>query len=150
VSAVVCDYCGQPARFHSTSSHIYGRDYGPVWDCRPCDAFVGCHPNRSPKGTLAKKPRREARKAVHALFDHLWQDWLLAYPGALRQSSTMKQVMRVRAYEWLAHHLGIPVEQTHIAMFDELMCTRAIAVLRELKPTAASVREWAKQKRRVA
>jgi hypothetical protein len=131
----------------STSSHIYGRDFGPVWDCRPCDAFVGCHPDGSPKGTLAQKPRREYRKALHAVFDHLWQDWRLVYPEAQRQSGRMKGVMRFRAYAWLSHHLGTPIEQTHIAMFDEAQCARAIALIQEIKPTAATVRQWAKQMR---
>lgn len=150
MSVVRCPYCEKPARLKPTSDHVYSRDYGPIWDCRPCDAFVGCHPDGSPKGTLAKKPRREARKAMHRLFDPLWQNWRLVYPEASSQTGRMKGVMRFRAYAWLAHQLGIPVESTHIAMFDEAQCARAIALINELKPTAATVRAWAKQSKEAA
>lgn len=144
---VTCDYCGRPAIFCATSSHIYnGRDYGAVWDCRPCDAFVGCHPDGSPKGTLAKKERRTARRQAHEVFDPLFDDWRLAYPDARRQTVKIVKVMRTRAYEWLAHHMGLPFEQTHIAMFDEAQCARVVELIHTLKPTAATVREWAKQR----
>lgn len=52
--------------------------------------------------------------------------------------------MRLRAYEWLSHHLEIHIDKTHIAMFDETQCARVVALIRQHQPTAASVREWAK------
>jgi hypothetical protein len=147
---LLCPYCNRAAKFVSTSGHIYGRDYGPVWDCRKCDAYVGCHPDGSPKGTLANFSRREARKAAHALFDPLWQNWQLVYPDAKRQSSRMRQTMRTRAYEWLANALGMQADVTHIAMFDEAQCARAVELLKNTKPTSATVRSWAKQSREAA
>lgn len=149
--SVTCDYCKRPAKFHSDSKHIYGgRDFGAVWDCRPCDAYVGCHPDGSPKGTLAKAERRDLRKAAHYAFDPLWLDWRGAYPDAQRSTAKIRHVMRVRAYEWLAHHMQLPFEQTHIAMFDEAKCVQVIKLIREHKATAKSVRAWAKRRRAAA
>lgn len=149
--SVTCGYCNKPAKFHRDSRHIYGgRDFGPVWDCRPCDAYVGCHPDLSPKGTLANAARRQMRRLAHEAFDPLWTDWQLAYPDLARNSGKIRQVMRVRAYEWLAHHMELPFEQTHIAMFDEAQCTQVINLVREHNATAATVREWAKARRPAA
>jgi len=146
--SITCGYCGQPAKFEPSSAHIYGgRDYGPVWDCRPCDAYVGCHPDGSPKGVLANKTRRLARRRAHEFFDPLWQDWQPVYPERQKLSGKLRNLMRVRAYEWLAHHMGLPFDDTHIAMFDETQCERVVDLIREHSATAATVREWAKARR---
>ena len=51
---VICLYCEQPATFRPTSSHVYARDYGPLWECRECKAWVGCH-----KGTKQPLGRQD-------------------------------------------------------------------------------------------
>lgn len=49
----------------------------PFWKCDTCGAYVGCHhktPQRTrPMGTLATPEMLEARKAIHALIDPIWQ-----------------------------------------------------------------------------
>jgi hypothetical protein len=153
---LLCPAHNLPARFRASSLHIYqGRDYGPVWECpRPeCDAYVGCHPDGAPKGTLAGKALRQLRMQAHDRFDRLWKPWeaqQLAYPEEKRVIGKLRRVMRVRAYEWLAAMMGKAFDDTHIAMFDEAAVRRAIAILDEHKPTSASIRDWAKARKEAA
>jgi hypothetical protein len=68
---VFCQYCLKPARFCPSSAHVYREDHGPIWDCVDCRAWVGCHPDGRPKGTLANDVLRAARRHAHAMFDPL-------------------------------------------------------------------------------
>jgi hypothetical protein len=147
VIAPTCPTCRQAAEFRPTSEHIYnGRDYGPVWFCpRGCDAYVSVHEGTQlPKGTLATKPMRQARRAAHAVFDVLWDDLRLAYPDIPQPGPHLRSIARKRAYAWLAFQLGIAIEDTHIAMFDQAQCQRVVQIVEAHKPTCASVREWFK------
>jgi len=86
--------------------------------CYKCDAYTGVHkssPTFQPLGTLAKKELRALRSQVHALFDPLWKN---------------KKMSRNEAYAWLSEQLNIPSQQTHVAMFDETRCRRAIQILK--------------------
>lgn len=142
-----CPTCHQPAEFLATSERIYnGRDYGSLWAClRGCDAYVSVQPGtRVPKGTLATKPMRVARRAAHALFDDLWLDLTPAYPDVTKPSAFMRTLARERAYRWLAAQLGISFNDCHIAMFDQAQCERVVQVINEQKPTSATVRAWFK------
>jgi hypothetical protein len=56
----------------------------------------------------------------------------------------VRQVMRTRAYQWLAEHMFLEPERCHIAMFDEAQCAYAILIIQDLRPTPLSIREWAK------
>ncbi|HEY0684693.1 MAG TPA: zinc-finger-containing protein [Steroidobacter sp.] len=152
MSALLCTVHNVPARFRKSSAHIYGRDYGSIWECphAGCDSYVGCHPDGSPKGTLANRALRNARKAAHASFDPLWQDWAQAYPDMPHVSGRIRQLMRRRAYEWLAEQLQLPFDQTHIAMFDHEQCARVVAVIAVKKPNSATVRAWAKARKEAA
>jgi hypothetical protein len=145
VFSVRCPYCGRPAVHRHSSAHIYrGRDYGPVWQCLECDAYVGCHPDGAPLGRLADKELRQAKMAVHSVFDPLWQDVEGAYGDGVVMSNRIKKAMRGRAYEWLAHHLGITKDECHVGMFDVPTCAKAIAVITNHKPTSGAIRDWAK------
>lgn len=71
----VCPYCNRKAVLLMNSSELYYNhiNYGPVWICRPCDAWVGCHKNQSgsrivPKGRLANAELRKAKIEAHAAF----------------------------------------------------------------------------------
>lgn len=110
-----CPYCNRAVTFIASSAHIYnGRDFGPVWECAPCKAWVGCHKGtRLALGTPANAELRTARSAVHSAFDPIWKEG---------------DMSRSRAYAWLANRLEIPVEDCHIGQFDLDMCQRAIAV----------------------
>jgi hypothetical protein len=142
-STLLCT-CGLQAVYHATSEHIYnGRDYGPAWCCPgACDAYVGCHPDGSPKGTLANKATRDARGRAHASFDPLWQDVQAVYRDIERPSGHIRQLMRVRAYQWASAQLRIAFDS--IATLDEAQCDRVVQLIREHMPTAATVRTWAK------
>ena len=54
--------------------------------------------------------------AEHAVFDPLWKY------GRFRGH-------RNAAYAWLAQKMGLPVEKTHIGMFDVGQCRKAIEII---------------------
>jgi hypothetical protein len=117
VSGVICPYCEKPAKL-VTGAQMY--PYRPdladlrFWDCRPCDAYVGCHKNGSgygdgtrPLGRLANAELRDAKQMAHRFFDQLWKS------GGMKRGS---------AYAWLADELRIPKQDCHIGMFDVQRC----------------------------
>jgi hypothetical protein len=126
VGAVVCDYCSQPAPL------VTGKEVFPhrpdLWEkkfyqCKPCDAHVGCHPAAAtkgggmgdgtvPLGRLANPELRRAKTAAHAAFDPIWRT------GPLK---------RREAYVWLSQQLRIPFKDCHIGMFDLDQCRAVVA-----------------------
>jgi hypothetical protein len=114
-----CPYCGMKARFYTSSAEFYlsGVDYGPLWACLGCKAWVGCHPGTNrPLGRLADAPLRRAKQAAHRAIDRLWQH------GPMRRSE---------AYAWLASRLHIPAEACHIGMFDLDQCRATVQACRD-------------------
>lgn len=156
MSAPACPIHNLPARHRESSAHVYGgRDFGPIWECPDvtCTAQCGCHPDGSPLGTLATKALRQLRMAAHDRFDVLWKPWeaqKLAYPDETRVIGKLRGAMRSRAYAWLAEQMGIHKDACHIAMMDEATAKRAIEIIEREKPTAATVRAWAKERRDAA
>ena len=124
---VTCHYCGEACIWSATSSHVYaGRDYGPIWECRPCDARCGCHkmgrpPFKMPLGTPADRIDRELRKTAHGLFDPLWQ-------AVMRRDGIKKGHARARAYIWLAGELGIDPGDCHIGMMHREQLEAVISI----------------------
>lgn len=119
---VECPYCGRLAGLVD-SKEVYGKSYGMIWMCHPCQAWVGVHKNdgqNRPLGTLANAETRHARRMAHARFDPIWQ--------ARLDGGKSKNKVRNEVYRWLAGHLGTPVEQCHIAMFDLPTCVRVIEI----------------------
>lgn len=111
MQTVYCPYCGCTAEYVD-SEVIYGRSYGMIYLCRPCDAYVGVHKGTdTPKGRLADKELRYWKKAAHAAFDPLWKSRMFTRRGA---------------YSWLSNQMGIPPEGTHIGMFDIAQCKAVI------------------------
>ena len=52
------------------SSEIYGTDFGLLYRCPTCHAYVGCHKGSlNAKGSVAGRNLRELRKSAHRLFD---------------------------------------------------------------------------------
>ena len=104
---IYCDYCGHKAALVD-DSEIYGRSFGhTAYLCRNCGAYVGCHGRTDkPLGRLADATLRKWKMAAHASFDPLWKT------GPFRGR-------RKAAYGWLAEQMGLPIEKTHIGMFDE-------------------------------
>lgn len=119
ISGKTCPYCGCKSKYVD-SSVIYGRSYGMVYRCEPCDAFVGVHHKTSKKalGRLANRELREWKKKAHSYFDQLWKRGL--------KEGRIKHEVRSSAYKWLANELEIKVEHCHIGMFDIELCRRTI------------------------
>lgn len=119
---VFCDYCGHQAEYVD-SEVIYGRSYGMIYLCPVCEAYVGVHKGTDkPLGRLANYELRQWKKAAHAAFDPLWQ----VGPFQHRRND---------AYRWLSEQMHLPVEQTHIGMFDVGQCRQAINIITTMKGT---------------
>ena len=115
---VYCDYCGRQAKYVD-SRVVYGKSYGMIYLCRPCEAYVGCHgKGDTPKGRLANAELRRWKIAAHNAFDPLWKYG----PFRGRRNS---------AYAWLAEQMGLPKEKTHIGMFDVAECQQVIQICKE-------------------
>ena len=121
-----CPYCGAPATYEPDSSCVYQRNYGPIWRCVPCKAWVGCHKGtKKPLGRLADAELRKAKIAAHAAFDWRWKH------GAMS---------RGQAYKWLAESMGLTQEETHIGAFDLDQCRRVVELCRARKEEPCSAR----------
>lgn len=145
----ICPYCQTRARyvgFADKRLYPYHIDYGPVWICPTDKAYVGSHPNGLPLGRLADKALRDAKIEAHRAFDRLWKDWDVAYPDLYIGSSKIRKKMKGRAYTWLAQQMGMTVEDCHIGHMDIEQCHRVVDIIDKLRPTAATVRAWAKER----
>ena len=117
MSNVICDYCGRNASFID-SAVVYGKSYGMIWYCAKCRAWVGVHKGTDkPLGRLADNDLRKQRKIAHAVFDRIW-----------RNNRRMK---RSDAYKWLSQRMGLPIEETHIGMFNPEQCRQATEICRK-------------------
>ena len=125
---VVCPYCGKNAKLVD-SKEVYGKSYGMIWLCKPCDAYVGCHKNskqHKPKGRLANKELRSWRMKAHDAFDPLWQ-------RKMRKEKCSKSVARKAGYKWLAGELGIPYEECHISWLTIEQCQMVVKICQKFR-----------------
>jgi len=107
----LCPYCKSESKLVD-SSIIYGKSYGPIHYCQPCDAYVGCHKGTNKAlGRLANKELRHWKKEAHLYFDKLWKDC-----GENRSE----------VYGHLGDHLQLDPEHTHIGMFGIDTCKKVI------------------------
>jgi hypothetical protein len=140
----LCPYCQQPAIFRPDSVRIYGHDYGPLWECTACAAWVGVHRETGrPLGRLADSSLRSWKRRTHLVFDGLWRDAQGAYPE-IRSVRHIERIARTRAYLWLADQLRVPADACHIGAFDIDGCRVVIATIQAANPTAVTIRAWAK------
>lgn len=123
-----CPYCKQPTVYKVSSDHLYSKDYGPVYECEPCKAWVGCHKTEdgtTPLGVPATQEIRRLRTIAHYFFDRLWA-------AKMKRDGCTKVEARTAAYKWLAAHLNIPVAECHMAlMHDREQLERVIAICTE-------------------
>ena len=138
--APICPHCNNTTELvNGRSIYPHRPDLTPLsfWQCKPCDAYVGCHKrNRVVQyvnadgtvskfksdgtlsmGTPANTILRHKRSAAHDAIDPLWKN------GA----STRREI-----YEQLAKHLNISISNCDIAMFNDAQCKATIAFAREL------------------
>lgn len=126
--AVICPYCGENAVLID-SVEIYGKSYGWMYQCAPCDARVGCHGrSKTPLGRLANRELRELKKHVHRVFDLVWKTRFMT---------------RKQAYRWLGEKMNLSKSECHVGMFDIEECRRAIAAVGDLYESAFRfVEKW--------
>jgi zinc-finger-containing domain len=121
---LICPYCSQPAKCVGFSDKLYPyqADYGWLYVCGPCQAYVGCHKGgQKPLGSLANAELRALRHEAHLAFDPLWQ-------AKMRKSGATKAYVRSAGYAWLASELGLPVSQMHIGQLNIEQCQRVIEI----------------------
>lgn len=112
----ICPYCGERTVFVSSSEVYFGKDYGMIYLCRPCQAWVGTHKNSSRAlGRIANAELRVYKQKAHACFDRLWKPWRFIIPSA-----------RNIAYTWLSLRLRVPISRCHIGMFDVEECKHVV------------------------
>ena len=123
-----CPYCKGPVEYED-SSIIYGKSYGMIYICHPCDAYVGVHKGTDKAlGTLANRNLREARKEAHYHFDKIAKTtlihkiWSEDLPGVTSRS---------KAYKWLSNQMEIEPKYCHIAMMDINQCKRVVTISKE-------------------
>ena len=126
--AVVCPYCSHSAQLVDSAEVYHGRSYGPIYLCRPCQAWVGVHKGTTtPLGRLANQELRTWKRRAHAAFDPLWQK-KLTIRRQQRGPTYKKHYARGSGYRWLAEQLGIPRDDCHIGMFDVDVCKRVVEI----------------------
>jgi len=121
---VTCPYCGGDAELVDSAEVYDGRSYGPIYLCRPCQAWVGVHKagplKWEPLGRLADAELRQWKRRAHDAFDVLWK--------AKMATGYSKGIARRLGYRWLADTLGIEEHRCHIGMFDVDQCRRVVEV----------------------
>jgi len=122
MSAPVCPYClslavlvgGDAVYPHRPDLHRKR-----FYLCRPCDAWVGCHPQTTvPLGRLANKELRGWKILAHAEFDKLWKE------GRMKRTAAYKLMQRL---------MGMTPDEAHIGLFSVDQCKQLIQKLSELK-----------------
>jgi len=126
---VICPYCKVKAKLVK-GEQIYGSFNRAAkdnfWLCLLCGAYVSAHKENKeygfdgtePMGMLANRDLRQARIAVHKMFDELW---------------TSGKWGRGKAYAWFSVRMGLPASECHIGMFDLGQCEKAQGVLQGIK-----------------
>lgn len=112
-----CPYCSKTPKLVTGKElfpHLPKLSSKHFWQCKPCGAHVGCHPNTNrAMGPVANAELRKARTDAHTAFDPLWK---------------LNYMERNAAYKWLAETMGIDAKKAHIGYFDIDQCMMARAV----------------------
>ena len=112
---MICPSCSRQVEL-TTGDEVYPHrpDLHNKWFyvCRPCWAYVGCHPGtKDALGTVANAALRTARHEAHVEFDRLWKSGKMS---------------RKAAYRKLSRHMGLSKDETHIGMFDLAQCRSVV------------------------
>lgn len=120
----ICPYCHIPTEYKN-SIDIYGIDYGMIYYCPKCQAYVGVHKGTDQaKGRLANAELRKCKIEAHRYFDKIFKRGIMK---------------RTYAYQWLSEQLGLPPEYTHIGMFNPETCRKVV----ELSKQYLNTMRWA-------
>lgn len=122
VKPTECRYCNGAVELVGNEQIYRGRSYGEwpyAYLCRPCDAFVGLHPDTDiPLGTLANRELREARKKAKDEFHKMIR---------------LEGGGRTFWYSQLAIKMGISVRECHFGMFDLDRCAHALSTCQKIQ-----------------
>lgn len=122
----ICPYCESESKCVSGDVvYPHRKDLHSKWfyQCKPCDAYVGCHPGtKNPLGRLANAELRKYKSLAHKAFDPIWKE---------------KIMKRSDAYKSLAAEMKINAAECHIGMFDVNQCKQVIAICLNKKLEAA-------------
>ena len=128
-SGQVCPYCGKATEFVD-SKEVYTVNFGMIYLCRDCQAWVGVHEGTNKAlGRLANAELREWKMLAHKWFDPIAIDGLInqIYPVFITGMST-----REKAYLWLSKEMGIKKQFCHIGMFDVEECKQVVSICQPL------------------
>ncbi len=113
----ICPYCNKESDgVDGTAIYPHRPDLSHKWFylCKPCDAYVGCHPNtKKSLGRLANAELRKWKSIAHKNFDPLWRDG---------------HIKRKDAYKTLAVAMGLDEKDCHIGMFDVEQCKQVYSL----------------------
>lgn len=121
VVAPICPYCSSPAKLTNSAVVYGGHSHGMIWDCRPCDAYVGVHKDNltyPPLGRLANAELRAWKSRAHKMFDGLWRS---------------EEMTRSQAYRYIQTIMGLSASEAHIGLFDVAQCQKLIDALASRK-----------------
>lgn len=109
----ICPYCHIKTEYIN-SIDVYGVDYGMIYICPKCRAYVGVHKGTNKaKGRLANEELRKRKIEAHFYFDQIYKRGIMK---------------RKEAYKWLSEQLGLPYKYTHIGMFNAETCKKVVSV----------------------
>lgn len=130
-----CNFCQGWVNLVSSLT-VYKKDYGNIWACESCGAYVGTHHGEIiPYGLLADAPTRKARSEAHALFDPLWKYYRDMKGWKIRRA-------RETSYTWLAEQMGITRPECHIAMMDIKQCSQVKKIMTALYEKSKTLKDW--------
>lgn len=90
--------------------------YGPRWDCKEPGCTVMCWGGNT--STPANDELRALRRKCHDHFDDLWRN---------------RSPTRTKMYNRLSEYMNLPLEDTHIGMFDIMQCNKVLEFVADYK-----------------
>ena len=112
---LICKYCGETTELVSSIEIYKTIDFGKIYLCRKCNAYVGCHKGTTESmGSVANAEERKLRHIAHHWFDALWKN-------KFKKS-------RYNAYSWLSLRMNLNKNITHMGLFDKEDCLKVIKI----------------------
>ena len=133
-----CLHCKQEAELTSGCEvypHLPDLHQKPIWICRNCAAYCGCHPGTNVSlGYPANRDTRQARMKLHNLrLDPLWKkDKRTGRKGPFKRSEV---------YLYLQRCMHLAADEAHTGMFTIEQCREAWAHLGALERYGRSALE---------
>ena len=123
MSGKICPYCLNSSHLVD-SKEIYGKSYGLIYLCRPCDAWVGVHKGtKRALGRMANAELRDAKKQAHFYFDKIARTDLIHQVWSIEMGNITN---RTKGYLWLADSMEMDPQECHIGMFDVEQCNKVV------------------------